>query len=66
MAVARRDNWGGGGKCIFIYHVHIPQKQSFSKEIRRAEQEYINIHPPWPWKICVHIDHLKADEQVFF
>ena len=40
---------GGGGAGVYSYiHVHIPEKQSLSKEIRRAEHEYMNIHPPPP------------------
>jgi hypothetical protein len=37
-AVARRNNWGGGGVYSYI-HVHIPEKQSLSREIRRAEHD---------------------------
>ncbi len=41
---------GGGGGCIFIYSCSA-RRISFemniiSKEIRRAEHEYMNIHPP--------------------
>jgi hypothetical protein len=40
-AVARHNNWGGGGGGgIFIY------SESFSKEKRWAEHEYMNMHPP--------------------
>ncbi len=43
---------GGGGGCIFIYSCSA-RRISFemnliSKEIRRAEHEYMNIHPPPP------------------
>ncbi len=43
---------GGGGVCIFIYSCSA-RRISFemnliSKEIRRAEHEYMNIHPPPP------------------
>ena len=43
---------GGGGGCIFIYSCSA-RRISFemnliSKEIRRAEHEYMNIHPPTP------------------
>ena len=41
---------GGGGECIFIYSSSA-RLTSFeinfiSKEISRAEPEYMNIHPP--------------------
>ena len=43
---------GGGGGCIFIYSCSA-RRISFeikfiSKEICRAEHEYMNIHPPPP------------------
>ncbi len=43
---------GGEGGCIFIYSCSA-RRISFeikfiSKEIRRAEHEYMNIHPPPP------------------
>ena len=43
---------GGGGGCIFIYSCSA-RRISFemnliSKEIRRAEHEYMNIHTPPP------------------
>ncbi len=42
----------GGGGCIFIYSCSA-RRISFemnliSKEIRRAEHEYMNVHPPPP------------------
>jgi hypothetical protein len=41
-AVARRGNW----ESVYSYiHVHIPKKQSLSKEICRAEHENMNMHP---------------------
>jgi hypothetical protein len=40
MAVARRDNWGGR---VYLY---IAKTIAFSKEIRRAEHEYMNMPPP--------------------
>ena len=48
--VTRALIWGGG--CIFIYSCSA-RRISFemnliSKEIRRAEHEYMNIHPPPP------------------
>ena len=41
---------GGGGGCLFIYSCY-GQRISFevnsnSKQIRRAEHEYMNKHPP--------------------
>ncbi len=50
--VTRALIWGGGGGCIFIYPCSA-RRISFemnliSKEIRRAEHEYMNIHPPPP------------------
>ena len=42
------DNWGGGE--LFIYSCYAQrisiEIKSNSKEIRRAEHEYINKHPP--------------------
>ncbi len=48
--VTRALIWGGGGGCIFIYPCSA-RRISFeinliSKEIRRAEHGYMNIHPP--------------------
>ena len=44
------DNWGGGG--LFIYSCYAGrisfQTNLNSKEIRRAEHEYMNKHPPPP------------------
>ena len=44
------DNWGRGGGGLFIYLCYARrisfEINSNSKEMRRAEHEYINKHPP--------------------
>ena len=44
MAVTRRDNWVGGGGAYSYIHVHIPYKQSLSKEISGAEHKSMLIY----------------------
>ena len=43
---------GGGGGCIFIYSGRARlvsfEIKLISKEVSRAEPEYMNIHPPPP------------------
>ena len=49
-AVARALIGGGGGGCIFIYSGRARlvsfEIKLISKEVSRAEPEYMNIHPP--------------------
>ena len=49
-AVARAFIAGGGGGCIFIYSARARlvsfEMKLISKEVSRAEPEYMNIHPP--------------------
>ena len=61
----------GGGGCIFIYSrsarrisfeisCHYQWSlQLISKEIRRAEREYMNMHPPPPINALVSALHLS-------
>jgi hypothetical protein len=44
-AVARRDNWGGVYIHIFMF-TYRKNNRFPAKEIRRAEHEYMNMHPP--------------------
>ncbi len=48
----------GGGGCILIIYSCSARRISFemnliSKEIRRAEHEYMNIHPPPPAQLTL-------------
>ena len=49
-AVARALIGGGGGGCIFIYsgsdRLVSFEIKLISKEVSRAEPEYMNMHPP--------------------